>query len=164
MKLRARHLPTCVAALALLMALPAGASASKPTTKAKTKASIKAALNSYDAQLEAVHARVVTAVDAYTTSTDVGAVQAAISEELTVLRDIRTTVKAVSTAGHPLIHYGKTLVVEGLKGWITSDEHLSKMFADTATNKPKAAKREFAHARLAIKRGLREIHRGVRLV
>lgn len=161
MKLRARHLMTCLALLAALMALPAaGASAS---TKAKTKAAIKAALNSYDAQLETADTHVVAAVNAYTASKDAAAVQSAISEELTVLRSIRTTVKSVSTAGHPVIRRGKTDVLLGLRAVMAAYEHLSKTYADAATS-PKAAKSQYAHYVTAIKRGLKEIRRGVHLV
>lgn len=162
MKMRTRQLIACIAVLAPL-ALPAGATAAKPTTKALTKASIKAALNSYDAQLETAASHVVSAVDAYTTTKDAAATETAIGEEMTVLREIRTTVKAQITSGHPLLHYGKTLVVEGLKTLIASYEHLSRTYADAATS-PRAAKREFAHYQTSIKRALREIHRGVHLV
>jgi Ser/Thr protein kinase RdoA (MazF antagonist) len=156
MKVRARSLLAWIGLAALLAALPlSSASASK--------ASLEAALNSYNAQLATAEADVASAVQAYKSSADATAVEAAIAEQLNVLRAIRTTVKAQKAGGHPLVRFGKTEVLAGLKSVMASWEHVSKEFAD-ATTKPQAAKRQYELAIAADRRGLREIRRGERLL
>lgn len=163
MKVRARHLLTCLAALAALMALPVAASASKPTTKAQTKAAFKALLNSYDSELEVADAHLVTAVEQYPQSKDAALVETPLMEEIAILRRMRTAVKAQSAAGHPLIRLGKIDVLAGLGKVVVSCEHLDKAYADAAT-RPAAAHLQYERYRVALKRGLKLIHRGVRLV
>lgn len=163
MKVRARHLLTCLAALAALMALPAAASASKPTTKAQTKAAFKALLNSYDSELEVADAHLAAGVEQYPSSKDAAVVETPLLEEIAILRHMRTAVKAQSASGHPLIRLGKVDVLEGLGKVIVSAEHLEKAYAD-ATTHPAAARLQYKRYRVALKRGLKLIHRGVHLV
>lgn len=154
MKPKAWHLAACLSTFALLgaVAVP-GAPASK--------ASIKAALASYSAQIATVESQIVTTVDAYKTSQNAAAVEAAITEELSVLRSMRTTVKAQSAAGHPLVRFGKDELLSGLKAYVAADEHLAKLFVVITTSRSQA-KKELVHYRHAIARAAREIRTGVK--
>ena len=154
MKVRAFAAP--IAAAALLAALPvAGASASR----ASVKAALKAALNADNAQIAAANSHLSTALAEYDSSKNAPAVEAAIGEELTVLRSLRATVKAQSTDGHPLIHYGKTEMLYGLNALMASYGHLSNTFADATTN-PKKAKQEALRYLKADQRAERDLQHG----
>jgi hypothetical protein len=136
----------------------AGGSAGR---RAASKASIKTVLHSYGTQIVASERHLETTVSEYRTSKDETAVEAAISEELSLLRAMRTTVKAQSAGGHPLVRLGKDELIAGLKAYIAADEHLAKLFAVLTTSRSEA-KKEFAHYRHGIARAVLEIRAGVR--
>lgn len=161
MRLR-RHVPSCLAALGLIMAMLAPAASAK-TPAPVVKAQIRSAIKSYDAQLATVNAHVEGAIDEYSSTKDAATVQAAINEELGVLRSLRSTLRTVKVGAHSLVRYAKTEITAGLRAAIVAYEHLANVFADASVS-PKAATREYRRYRSAIHRAVAEIHRGDRII
>ena len=160
MAMNARQILGSAAALASLTAIalaPATAAASGRGPSAA--AIIRAEIRSYDAQLATVNAHVEAAIDEYDTTKDAATVEAAIGEELTVLRELESTLKADRVGPHPKIRSAKAHVAAGLGAAIKAYEHLANTFAELSVS-PKAAKKEFRHYRVAIERAIRQIHRG----
>lgn len=155
MKPRARHLVACLAVFAAVAALPAA-----PATA--SKASIKAALTSYSAQLTALEPKIASAIEQYASTKNATAVESTISEELTVLRELRATVKA-QRAGSPRVRFAKTEVVDGLSAVTAGYEHLAKTYADAAVA-PHKAKNQYLHSLRAMRRGLRDLRAGLRIL
>lgn len=161
--MKRRGLLGCLAAVGLLMGLGAPATWAKTRhTRALAKAQVRQAIASYDAQLATAAAHVETAIDEWSASKGAAALEAASSEDLTLLRDARTTVKAVKVGAHPLIREGKIDITEGLHTAMVACERLARAF--TASVSPKRAQADFRHFRSANKRADAEIHRGERII
>jgi hypothetical protein len=141
----------CVAALAAVAALPAGASASK--------ASLQAALSSETAQIATAEANVKSAIEQYAASKEAAPVVTAVTGELGALRSLRTTVKAQKVGDHPLVRFGKAEVLAGLKSLIAAYEHLGASYASAAVA-PKVAVKQYKAFELSIVRAAREMARG----
>lgn len=161
MRFQLRHLAASLATLGLLMALAA------PTASAgarlHARANLRAAIESYDTQLATVNTRVETALEEYSSTNSAAAVEAAIGEELMVLRAPRTTLKAEKVGAHPHLRHAKTEMTTGLRAAIVAYEHLSNTFADLSVS-PKIAKKEFRHYELAIHRAIKDIRRGASVI
>lgn len=155
MNLKTRQLAVCAAALAALVLLPAGSASASSAT-------IEAALTSYNTQLAAAEGQITSAIDAFPTTKNAAAVQAAITQEITILRALKKTVAHAHAGSHKL-RRARAKVVDAVTSVILTYRDLSKAFGDFAAQ-PAKGRGELKGAEQAIKRASRQLRQGEKLL
>ena len=132
------------------------------TDAAASAKGIKQAIRTYIPRIDAAEGRVLSAIGEYKAKGDPAAVEEALDRSVNVVRALAAKV-ARQSAGSSRVRKAKAKIISGLKAIVYAYQHLATAYADK-TPAPSAAKAEAEASVRAIKRGVRELAEGSKLL
>jgi hypothetical protein len=123
---------------------------------------IKQAIRTYIPKIDEAEGHVLSAIGEYKEKPDPALVEEALNESVSVVRALEAKV-AKQSARSPRVRKGKAKTIAGLKAIVRAYQHLATAYADKAPA-PVAAKAEAEASVRAVKRGVRELAEGAKLL
>jgi len=152
---RAAGLAALAAVLCAAMLIPA-------TDASASAKGIKQAIKTYIPKIDQAEGHVLTAIGEYKEAGNPTVVEEALANTVSVVRELEAKVAGQRARAHRVKH-GKAKIMTGLKAIVRAYQHLATAFADKAPA-PDVAKSEAEKSVRSIRRGVRELEEGLKLL